>query len=401
METSRKRIRKDYAPLTVAVAIACDSGYSPMAQVYNAELGEFEPDRSISPTVLRPVITANANDGSWPNPSANHALTNMHWFANGVDISTIPSWSGKYEIDQVGATRGSLIIYRNVSPSERIELYFTAELADARLGVTIPVTTPAVCLSTVDKSIDSWSASVSSEQNIKYNPFLDNLLLYQYKVAHGLATASTAAENAARDGHEYEREIPFQVYKGGVRQLSGYTVKLYRITTPTSMTELSAADDEIVEIDASHVIMDFRLVAKADYMIQFLVDNAEVTRLQFSVSREYQSFTCHPSNETPILPGQTERYDEALVDHEGKKVECPESIIKIVWYTDSAYKTEVEHNEGGTSLFSLESTGIGDTFSDDWLDVYVSAIQKEPYCVAVDTNSDIFTDENGNDLIIN
>lgn len=402
MEISRKRIRKDYAPLTVSVGIACTSGSSPMVQVYNAGQDEYEPDRSVSPAVVYPQVTAYANDGSWPDPVANRTLTNMRWYANGVDISTIASWAGKYEIDDAGATKGTLTIYRNVAPSERIELQFKADLVDSRLGVTIPVVTPIITMSTLDKSDPSWSASVSVERNIRYNVFLDKLLLYRYKVAHGLQTASAAAEAAARDGvHEYERRIDFQVYMGGEKQTSGFTVNLYRISTPSSMTQLSTADDEVVAITTSYVTLDLRLIQKADYMLKFFVDGTEMSRVQFSVSREYQSFTCEPSNGTPILPGQTERYDEVVVDSDGVAVECPESIIRIVWYTDTAHKTNVEHNEGGKTVFQLDKTGIGDTSADDWLDVFISAIQKEPYCVAVDGSGDIYTDENGDDLIFN
>lgn len=401
METIRKRVRRDYAPLTVSVAVACDSAYSPLTQVYNSETSEYEPDRYASPTVIRPVITANATDGSWPDPHANHALTNMHWYANGVDISTIDSWSGKYQIDQVGATRGSLIITRNVAPSERIALHFEAELADNRLGVNIPIVTDDIILSTIDKSSDSWSASLSADKSIMYNPFLDKLHLYDYKVAHGIIAASSTAENAARDGNEYQRTIPFNVYKGGVKQTSGFTVHLYRIVNTSTLTELTADDDEVVSISTSAVVMDLRLIEKDNYMIIFKVGQTEISRLQFSVTRVYQSFSCEPTNDCPIIYGQTARFDEAMVDSEGQKVPYPASIIEIVWKTDSAYLTGVTHNEGGNTEYQLSKTGMGQLANDDWLDTYTTAVQKPAYCVAVDEDANILTDENGNELIFN
>ena len=96
METSRKRIRRDFAPLTVSVAIACDSAYSPLMQVYDAQTGEYEPNRQLSPTVIRPEVNAVASDGSWPNHSANKALANLKWYVNGVNITTLSAWTGKY-----------------------------------------------------------------------------------------------------------------------------------------------------------------------------------------------------------------------------------------------------------------------------------------------------------------
>ena len=123
--------------------------------------------------------------------------------------------------------------------------------------------------------------------------------------------------------------------------------------------------------------------------------------MQFSVSRVYQSFTCEPTNDSPIIYGQTERFDEAQVDSEGKIVDCPASIIEIVWKTDSAYLTNVTHNEGGTTEFQLAKTGVGQLATDDWLDIYTTAIQKPAYSVAIDEDANILTDENGNDLIFN
>jgi hypothetical protein len=35
------------------------------------------------------------------------------------------------------------------------------------------------------------------------------------------------------------------------------------------------------------------------------------------------------------------------------------------------------------------------------VDVYVEAVQKEAFCVAIDENGDILTDESGNILIFN
>jgi hypothetical protein len=90
-----------------------------------------------------------------------------------------------------------------------------------------------------------------------------------------------------------------------------------------------------------------------------------------------------------------------MVDSEGKVVECPESILSIVWYTDSAYKSHVQHNEGGHTIFKLEKTGVGDTFQDDWIDVYTEAIQKAAYAIAEDENGNTWVDENDNVWIFN
>jgi hypothetical protein len=401
METGRLRIRKDFAPLTVSASLACATNFSPVTQVYNAAESSFEPDRTLSPTVLKPVVTANANDGSWPDPHCNSLLANMHWYANGVDISTLSDWTGKYTIYTDGAERGCLEITRNLLPTERISMQFKAELVDNRLGVTIPVATDPIVLSTVDKSGDSCSMSLDSEKTIYYNPFLDPLFRYEYKVAHGLITASASARSAAAaDIHSYLKPVSIRVYKGGsLLSTSDYTVKCFEVANATTFNEISM--DFVDNGSYYTTTLDLRLIAKANYMIKAFIEDSEVARIQFSVERDYQPFTCTPTNGTGILPSQTMRYDVAQVNSNGVIVDVPESIIKIVWYTDSSTIKEKQHNEGAETLFELSSTGVGDTYTDDWLDVYTTALQKEPHQIACDENGDTLVDENGETLIFN
>lgn len=403
METSRKRVRRDFCPLTVSVAIACatDSS-SPMLQAYNAKEEEFEPDRTLSPCVIRPIVTANATDGSWPNPYANNALANMKWFANGVSIATLADWSGLYTIETEGNLRGSLNIMRNCMPGEKISLHFEADLVDNRLGVTIPVKTDSVVLSTIDKSEDTYGIGISEDKSIKYNPFMDKLHLYEYKVAHGIIAVSATEEAAANDGNSYLRTIPIQLYKGGnILDASTYTVEFHRMSSAIASTLLTEDDDEVVSISSEAIVLDLRLITKGDYLIKTFVDGEEVGKIQFSVSREYQSFTCSPMNEAAIAPDQKHRYDVVQVDSEGQIVEHPENIIKIIWKTDTAKLTEVVHNEGENTVFSLSKTGIGKDYTNDWLETYVDAEQKGVMSVAIDEANDTLTDENGEILIFN
>lgn len=400
METARKRIRKDFAPLTVSVSLACSTAFSPVTQVFRAADNEYEPDRSITPTLLQPTVMAYAADGSWTSPNANSMLANMKWYVNGVDITTLADWNGLYTIDTVGGTRGALTVYRNLTPAERCSLHFEADLVDDRLGVTHSIKTDAIVLSTVDQSSDAYGISIGESKSIYYNPFLDKLFRYEYKVSIGAVAESAANRAAAMDENAYLRTIPVSLFKGKTLVTAGYTLKLYRIVNQNTLTELTEKD-EVVSIAPAGITLDLRLIEKDNYMIKAFIDTAEVARIQFSVSRLYQPFSCSPTNESSIVPGQTMRYDTAQVDSEGKAVEYPECIIAIVWYTDTAARKNVRHNEGGHTAFELQETGIGDTYQNDWLETYVDAIQKEAFRVAVDENGDILVDENGDTLIFN
>lgn len=397
METNRKRIRRDFAPLNVAVAIACDTAYSPLMQVYNGSNGEYEPNRLLSPTIIRPIITAYAADGSWPHPSANSQLAEMKWYVNGKDITSLSSWSGLYEIDTIGSTRGSISILKNLLPNSEVSLHFEAKLVDNRLGVTLPIKTDPVVLSTVDQAEDTYGLTIGESRNIRYNPLIDLLDLHEYKVAHGVASS----ESGAYDGNQYIRTIPIEMYAGDIKMNGGYAIKLYRIEGVNSLSEITSSDYEIISVSPSAIVIDLRLIEKADYMIKGFVNDKEQAKCQFSVKRIRPAFKCSPTNESSILPNQTERYDEVQVESEGRNIPYPGRALKIVWFTDSSSKTNVQHNEGGTTLFDLEKTGVGKEYPDDWLDVYITASHKEIHSIAVDSEGNTYTDENGNILIFN
>ena len=177
-------------------------------------------------------------------------------------------------------------------------------------------------------------------------------------------------------------------------------MKLYKVNSASSITEVSASDYEVVSISTTGIVLDLRLITKADYMVKAFSGATELARAQFSVNRLWADFKASPCNETSILPNQTARFDQAQVDSEGKKIECPESVIKIVWHTATAAINDVEHNEGDITVFQLSKTGVGKDYPNDWIDVFLEAQQKEEHKVATD-GTDVFTDEDGNILIFN
>lgn len=415
MQSNKKRIRIDYAPLSVAVSVQCLTPLRPALQVFNGALAsgrQYEPDREVSPSQFWPEVIANTSDGSWHNQYANMLLTEMHWYVDGVEISQHPDWTGnngqgvpKYEIDNSSSNyRGAITIRQNVSPDKQYSLHFEGVITDSRLGTLIPIKTDPFVLSTEDVSEDAFSLSIGDDQIIQYNPFKDKLHLYEYKVAHGKVTASASAEAAATDENAYKRTIPVTVYQGANIITTGYTVKLYRVDGINTFTELNATSNkEVLSISNTAIVLDLRLITKEDFLVvAVLTDSARPNpQMQFSVNRVYQNYNLEPTNGASILPSDIQRYDEVMASSDGNVVEEPESIIKIDWYTDSATITHQWHNEGQKTIFTIAKTGIGNTYTDDWLDIQAEGEIKPAYDVAIDTNGDIFVDESGNTLIFN
>lgn len=403
MEITRKRIRKDFAPLSAAVSLVCRTSGSPLTQVYNGRAGTYEPNRTLTPTVIVPQVIVNANDGSLKTPYGNAMLANMKWLVNGVDITTISAWNGLYSIRTDGSLRGAIEIRRNVTVNERFELQFKGVIADQRTGTTIPIETDTVTLATNDASEDDYTISLGDDTIIQYDPSKDKLHLYNYKTSHGKATASAQAEADATDENAYRRDIPIFLFKGDTLLTEGYTLRLDRVTGANSFTQIDTTEDdtEVIDMTLNSVTLDLRLVTKEDYLIRAYVGNKEMARAQFSVNRLYPVYRIRTTNGTAIAPTETERYDEAMVDCDGNIVDCPESIIKMVWKTDTAANTAVTHNEGATTIFMLQKTGIGNTYTDDWLDTYIEAEHKTAHFIAKNEENKIFTDGNGIPYIFN
>ncbi len=402
MEITRKRIRIDYAPLNVAVSLVCVSSGSPLTQVYTAKTNSYEPNRTLTPTVVKPVVEVNASDGSLDTPYGNSMLANMVWYIDGVDISTLDEWSGLYEIATDGSNRGTITLYKNVEVGKQYNLSFYGEIADNRLGVNVPIQTDCLVLSTTDSSETGYSLAISEDTLIRYNPFNDALYAYEYKVAHGKITADASVQAAATDTNAYLRTIPITLYRGEEEITTDYTIKVFEIAEDGTETEITADDtNEFNEIDPTFITMDLRMVEKADYMIRAYVEEEEVASLQYSVSRIFPTYRVRSTNGTSISLKDTTRYDKAMVDSDGSIVENAENLIIMVWFTTTAYKTAVQHNEGGSTLYTLESTGIGKNYDDDWLDQYIETEHKGIHQVAIDDEDDELTDEDENQYIIN
>lgn len=404
MEIDKKRIRIDYAALNVAFSTVLLTPNSPLTQTYNGFTGEFDPDRELSPTVILPQVVASAADGSWPQPYSNEFLANMVWLANGVDITTLPEWTDKYSINQSGSLRGALSVYKNLMPGERVSLVFKADLVDNRLGVTHPIEIEPVVLSTSDKSQNMYSVGIGDDQIIQYNPFKDKLFLYEYKVAHGLIQASTAEQTAATDENSYLRDVTVHVFRGDEELTAAdYQIELYKIDDDANgtLTKMAVGNNELVGLTPTKISLDLRLIPKGDYYIKIIAENREVASIQFSVNRLNQAFSVRTTNGTAINPGDTHRYDEVMVDSDGNVVECPGSIIKFIWMTDTEAKKGVVHNEGDVTQFLLSDTGIGNSYNDSWMSIYLDAEPKVGHKIATDQNGNVYTDKNGNPYIFN
>lgn len=407
METSKKRLRRDYAPMSVAVSVACDSAGSPLMQVFNSDLCTYQPNRQITATILRPTVSASASDGSIGTPLGVEAVGDMKWYVNGEDITTVDGWKDMYTIYTNGDDRGKLAIRRNVEVGEQFALRFEGKLYDSRTGQTLPIVSDEVNIGTTPSGDDAFGACIDTDPSLIYNPVLDKLLVYDWRVAHGEMAASDKAEAAATDHTAYLRRIGISLFRG--RKLytgTDVTAKIYSVGSASgggvTLTEIDTDDAgcEIVELDAGHVDIDLRLVESRTYYVKLLREDNEVASVQFTVTRAHPSFHAEPANGGDFMATDTQHYNEAMLSSGGKVISCPSAAFDIAWKTDTALKTAMSWGEGATALIDLEEAGVGVDYDDSWMDIYLEARQRGAYSVATDENGDVLTDENGQELII-
>lgn len=395
-----------FAPLDIAKSVVCASPKSPFMQTMAGD--KFFPDRTQSgyECIAYPQINATAKDDSWDSKKSNMSLANMVWkVSTGTewkDISKINAWSGKYSIDTSNTSnRGTLTIRRNLSSNDKQQLIFEADLYDYRTNSVVHLITDPITLYTADKGADTYGMGIREDTDISYNPFLDKLALYEYKVANTIISASTEARNACFDGNQYECHIPIDVYKSKDRITSGFSIELYRGTTKMSASS-AASPNEIISISASEIVLDLRLVEKNNYTIKAVINGKAVAQFQFSASRFYPSFNqpefmvCND-----IEWGKIYRSNKAILEYNGRVVEYPNRIVELQWLTEATngnFVTNKSWQEGNSCYFSIKESGLGDVES-DYLEEQIEYGQRHANDYLLDEGDNYLLDEDGSPLI--
>ena len=366
------KARRIFTPLNISVSVVCATPDSPFMQTLSGNT--YAPDRTQDgyECKARPVINATTQDGSWDNKQSNLALAQVVWYAthNGkwTPLSSIDEWTGKWSVDSSNTTsKGTLTITRNLGSNEAQQLRFVGILYDHRTNTNYTIESDPITLYTSDKGTDDYVMSITEDTDISYNPFLDKLALYDYKVANGLVSASSEARSACFDGNEYERHIPVEVYRANELMKDGYSIELYR-NGARLLPSSADAPNEIISVSAQEIVIDLRLVEKSDYTAKVMVGGKSVTQFQFSASRFYAPIS------QPIFTicsdidwGKIMRANKAVVMYNGNVVEYPNRLVELQWSTvakDGNVSTEKEWQEGERCAYRIDETGLGNTDSD-------------------------------------
>lgn len=173
MRTQRFDFKFSQLQLNVSMTLV---GGVPGEQTYDAESGEYSPDYSLTPCVIKPIVGIIDRDRILPSGIANGQLSDMGWYqvVNGTEQKTaLVSTAKKYEITTEGDDKGKLQWYVNTTAGNRTVLRFKAKYLDTRTNQVFNISqdfTIACRNATVYQPV----LLLSAPEHCYYNPLRDD-----------------------------------------------------------------------------------------------------------------------------------------------------------------------------------------------------------------------------------
>jgi len=391
----------------------CLTPQSPITQSINTTSGtpQYEPDRTLSPTVIFPDIRANDPDNVFGAGAANAhiSLDTIQWLVDEKPIAEVWTESTDYEIVKTATdTRGSLKIYKNLAASAKAVLRFKGAFVDWRTNIIYNVVSDDIALTCTDKGGDVIGCSVDKPL-INYDPLFDDLLIYDYKVARGITVQGNRADYIT--GKCYEQSVSV-VLTSGTTQLAtlpdGLTMRVVRLGGNAALVPGSTNNPELLSATFPTIKFDMRLIDKADYEVQFLENGKVVASATIGLHTTTSMPTMgKPLRSADIVPSMDVYENSIVLNLENRMVEYPELFYLIQWFTQAKY------NDNGTWKYAKELTwqrgerisaaiadlGIGVTVNDSYFDLWFDVEPHGARELIADENGEVLTDENGELLI--
>ena len=412
-QSQRNHTRVKFEPLTVSCSLVCLTPQSPATQSINTTLIpiEYEPDRTVSPTVIFPDVRANDIDNVFKHGSANEylSLDTLKWQVDGKDIGSVWTVGTDYEIvTDASDTRGALRVKKNLSANEKAVLRFFGDFIDWRTGIVYKVESDEMALTCTDKGENVIQCHVD-KPIIEYDPLFDDLLLYDYKVANNITVHGS--RESYKNGKSFEQTVNV-LLTSGTTELTTLptctTMRLVKVGSTTPIVANSEANPEVTEISFPNISFDMRLVSKEEYSVQFLQNSKVISSATIGLHTNTTMPTFgKPAYSADIAASQTEYFNSVLLNLSDRMVEYPELYYLIEWFTQAKY------NDNGTWKYAAEKTwqrgvnmeaavadlGIGITHNDSYFDIWFDVNPHHACELVADEDNTVLTDEEGVMLI--
>lgn len=347
------RIHKVYRPLNIGISI--NVGGVAVAQTINPYEHTVTPQRTQAlPTILTPLVMAQtgSDDASWQDGNVAHLLKEVIWYANGtnINVSGTPIYeafhsggSPLYQIVSTGADNGSLRLWKNFAAEERYTMQMSAKFVDPRTKKTYEVMSDGIDLFATSIGDSEWDFSVVHDVNIIYNPVIDRLKLYDWLVAAGKVTPSTALRQQYTDATAYDINLPLLITHGHRKATNTDNVRFRLFAHNQDHVEVKLGNNFfLTEFDNNHLRIDQRFLPDETFVLDVcmytVADGKETfqSQEQLTFSRYYPRIEAYPTNGSDIDLSATERPDTALVLIAGQPCDYPEAYLRLTWSARSS-----------------------------------------------------------------
>lgn len=409
----RTHTRIKFEPLTTSCHLVCLTPMSPATQSVNTfeSTPVYEPDRALTPTVIFPDVRAYDPDNVFKHGAANAylSLDTIEWFVDEKPIADVWTVDVDYTIDKSdGDTRGSLTVKKNLPASGKSVLRFKAKFLDWRTGIPYQVESDDLALTCTDKGADVVSCHVD-KSSIVYNPVLDDLLLYEYKVARGITVQGTREDYI--DAKSYEQSVNV-ILNIGTKEFAslpaGYTMRVVKLGKSSALSPNSEASPELLYATFPTIKFDMRMIAKGEYEVQFVHKGSVVAKSTIGLHTEVTMPTYGQGlRSSDITPSQSVYNNSALLNIENRMIEYPELYYLLRWFTQAQYNDNgtwkyasvKEWQHGENMQVPIEKLGIGVTKNDSFFDYWFEADAHASRELCLDESGKVLVDENNVFLI--
>ena len=409
MGTIIARIRRTASSLDTFCALKVKSGalYCPLMQTYDNNSNAYVVDRSITPTVIVPVIRLTAKDGSVTYDSSSSYLTNIKWYvqrggeSSGTDITQHAQWTGLYSISSDAASRGVITLTKNIQSSDSWTVWMQAEFDDERTGstVVVPLSSEKLLLSTTINTESPYTMSTDRQDGEIYDMLLDKRIEFDYRSARGLLVDG---ETFTDDGNTYLRKLTVKCWKGQTLLVAGtdYTIKIERVDAAGVSTVVTTADYEINAISGNVITFDLRWLLSASYRISCLIGTRVIAFSYYGYIRSIKEPDYNVLCGTSYDGNSILRTCKCVLSYNGNTIKYPEAYCDISWSTQRQNGSLTYRGSGESISLDMTNPDVISA-SDNNLSIQVAINLRGVLNILTDESGNILTDESGNILTDN
>ena len=233
-----------YTPLDISLSVDILGGS--LNQRYESVTGQHDPDRSITPLVLKPRLYVVDADHLIPNGDKTTDLVDCRWYESGTadESKRITLSTAGYSIGE----NGSLTVNKNVQADKPVNLFFTCAYIDPR-GGNVYRKEESLTLSCTASADLRLSVELDAPANMPISPYKNyNERIITARVKNGETPIEVDGENVIGLWEVYDSTTKT------FREASTEDIFIKEITQSSVTIERNYIDKEFLRYSVHHVL---------------------------------------------------------------------------------------------------------------------------------------------------